>query len=196
MLLLLLTNYHSATVSHSTTYYSTIDYYYVRLRRTTFTATGIIVPTKPSPAPFSPVYVRQLCARTIMLSLRSFLQSFGVFVKQQPDMHDQSGSPSDPGDLQHRLQQDKLSNPDNFPGYLLFISATPPEGEVVDHNRLSDFYPYKSLRSWEENTSTKHAPFERSTRKLIYYIAFRYDMTVEGSHVVSSYDQSRWLVAF
>lgn len=107
--------------------------------------------------------------------LRSAFELLGISKRQ-----------AGPASVRTRLKQDKLSDPGKWQGYLLFISATPFEGEFVNHDRLSDFYPSKSLRNWEENTSTSYASFDGSRLKLIYYIAFRYDMTLEDSHVVSS----------
>lgn len=89
-----------------------------------------------------------------------------------------------------RLKQDKLSDPDKWHGYRQFVSATPREGEPLEHDKLSDFYPPPSLKRWKDKADRNFQSFDRSWSKKIYYTAFRYARDMEGSQV-SSFDQRR-----
>lgn len=94
-----------------------------------------------------------------------------------------------------RLKQDKLSDPERWQGYCLFISATPPEGEPLYHDKLSDFYDWESVRDWIAKPSTADQPFDRSREKSIYYTAFRYCEAVEGSPVSKLHSPCRLVAA-
>lgn len=111
--------------------------------------------------------------------LRSAFELLGISKRQ-----------ADPASLRIRLKQDKLSDPDNWHGYRQFVSATPREGEQLEHDKLSDFYPPPSLQSWKDKADRNVQSSDRSWSKKIYYTAFRYARDMEGSQV-SSFDQRR-----